>query len=72
MNKNQFQWFVNFPTFILFEVIIILIWDYYIPMRILISLMIYVMYVLVVIANRCDFKEKQVHVRPRIRRREKK
>ena len=58
MNKDQFQWFINFPVFILFEIIIILIWDYYVPMRMLISLMIYIMYVLVVTANRTNFKDR--------------
>ncbi len=60
MNRNQFQWFINFPVFIIFEIIIVLVWDYYIPMRLLISLMIYIMYCLVVTANRCNFKEKSV------------
>ena len=58
MNKNQFQWIINFPIFILFEIIIILVWDFDIKIRMILSLMIFIMYALVCAANRLDFKEK--------------
>ncbi len=59
MNRNQFQWFINLPVFIFFEIFIILVWDYNVPIRMMISLMIFVMYCLVVTANRCNFKKKR-------------
>lgn len=58
MNKSQFQWIINFPIFMFFEIIIILVWDFDIKIRMILSLMIFVMYSLVCAANRLNFKNK--------------